>query len=1390
MKDPAFLAPLLRSFSGAFPLVVALLWSLTAFVSAATPTSNWMVNTLAGVEWSRGSVDGDKSTALLSAPAGLVTDAAGNVYLADLINHNIRKITSAGVVSTLAGSTRGAANGNGSAAQFSYPEKIGIDGGGNLYVSETQVSSNKVLSWQIRKVTSAGAVTVLVSNLPGHVDSLAVYGAFKNSLAMTINGILYTVSTSGGTLQSTQLQASNVAANSSGVLFVERSANIYKLNGQILDSVASFPASQESARSFAVDVQGAFYCGIPGVGIYRLNSLGTNGGWIVGGDSASWSWRDFAGGITISPKGIVYFSNMGWSPFSSTQDYQDSVNSGWLNEIGNAVVRSVVPVTVTAQPQGQTVASAASLSKLQVTAVGDGLSYKWYKAGLLVSGETSASYTPKTAGIYNAEIVFGSGTDSASVFSEPIPVRVTTPAIQAIRSNIAAASASNWSSVLSAAKTQADGLASSNPEAAVISAMGSLTSLLSDPLTKDAAAKLGFVGDLNPLNLTMTWSGAIPKGFKSADIRSWLLTKFIPQIKDADAKLALVKDPTFFMPMLDVPGPSGLLEMSSEVRIDYADVQLARAFLKLGLVVAKLVESLNTDFSWDEVMSDFNLGRLSIQSLLKRYPQLMAASATGSTAVADLQTAAKDGVTAFFGWSDFLRGTVATSNKRIPATSDGYLFSADGSDLSDADNNLRATMRLVRDSLAASTAAAGVKTFDKSNASFGAISLKAFASHAAGWRTELNGMSFEKNRLKSGGLASASPAGKTILSIFPNAKAADFSEFESGIMGLEQKLNEKWRTRADTEAPVVKMNALATLTGSKKVGGGSGYVTLSGTVTDMSEVSSVSVTQRATGYADNVVEAVLTEAPNSTAGARSYTWTAEVPIVAGSNTFAVVGTDKYKAVTEVAVTQSADVAMTYAVDVDKDGSGSVTGAPSAGGVEGGTTVSLTAAPAAGWLFRRFEWWMGGEEQPAVTTPTFSGKVNADARIVAVFEKDPFRSIPATGVTLTRKLPSPSFYNRGSAMSETGPVSAVVVTVTKTGAISGRLRFGRESLPFTGALGTNGLCEVSFPRWTGKVSNSFSSERSLAFFIQEGDLAPSLNVAVGWWSLATSGTGDDRPGVVVKMGALAPVNLGRGARFNWVSDGPSGANYVSLGVGSSGVVTAVGVVGNGERFTASGRIQSALPSTDMTSLSGDELASVTMISATSDKTTTLVTWARFSGATTAGALKMNLNYEGAHWSANNREPVVSSVNGMNSYGFSSGMDSATSIGEYQAPKSGELDPFGGAGTSAKFSAVGSDNGDLPVGWIKWDGSRLAVDSEQIQSGASSYPSMVSTGAGLLRFNLNASTGYFSGTVGWKVDGTSTGVKTFNGVLIQSNSNNGGSYWGVGRTTDGTELRIQP
>ena len=122
-------------------------------------TAAGVVTTLAGCAGVSGSADGTNSTAAFSQPTGVAVDSAGNVFVADSGNNTIRKVTAAGIVTTLAGSAGvpGPNDGTGGAALFNYPTGVALDVNGNVFVADTY-------NHTIRKVTASGVVTTLAGN--------------------------------------------------------------------------------------------------------------------------------------------------------------------------------------------------------------------------------------------------------------------------------------------------------------------------------------------------------------------------------------------------------------------------------------------------------------------------------------------------------------------------------------------------------------------------------------------------------------------------------------------------------------------------------------------------------------------------------------------------------------------------------------------------------------------------------------------------------------------------------------------------------------------------------------------------------------------------------------------------------------------------------------------------------------------------------------------------------------------------------------------------------------------------------------------------------------------------------------------------------------------------
>ena len=114
------------------------------------------VSTLAGTPGVAGAADGVGTAARFHNPSGLAVDAGGTLYVADRDNHRIRKITSAGAVTTVAGSTAGFADAVGTAAQFHTPMGVAVRPDGSLLVADWGNARVRLVAGDGRVTTYAG----------------------------------------------------------------------------------------------------------------------------------------------------------------------------------------------------------------------------------------------------------------------------------------------------------------------------------------------------------------------------------------------------------------------------------------------------------------------------------------------------------------------------------------------------------------------------------------------------------------------------------------------------------------------------------------------------------------------------------------------------------------------------------------------------------------------------------------------------------------------------------------------------------------------------------------------------------------------------------------------------------------------------------------------------------------------------------------------------------------------------------------------------------------------------------------------------------------------------------------------------------------------------------
>ena len=188
------------------------------------------VTTLAGSAGLKDRVDGTSANARFSFPRGLTIDIGGVIYVADYDAHAVRRVTPAGVVSTLAGSgSPGASDGIGTAASFNSPSAVAIDG--------TDILVTDSLNHTIRRITQAGTVTTEAGSAgqPGAADGLAATARFTAPWAIA-------------------------AAGPGRFIIVERApARLRLLQGGTVTTLATLPVGTTASEGLAVDAAGNAY---------------------------------------------------------------------------------------------------------------------------------------------------------------------------------------------------------------------------------------------------------------------------------------------------------------------------------------------------------------------------------------------------------------------------------------------------------------------------------------------------------------------------------------------------------------------------------------------------------------------------------------------------------------------------------------------------------------------------------------------------------------------------------------------------------------------------------------------------------------------------------------------------------------------------------------------------------------------------------------------------------------------------------------------------------------------------------------------------------------------------------------------------------------------------
>jgi hypothetical protein len=440
-------------------------------------TTPYTISTLAGqLVNGNGYADGTSSNATFYKPYGIAVDSSGNTYVADSYNYCVRKITPAGITSTIAGtpSISGNVNGIGTSAQFGQLAGIAIDLSGNIFVSDLTYNT-------LRKITLSGTtytVSTLVNQTQGlnqpiglALDSLGnLYIADSMNMVIrkvTPTGLLSTFAGTIGHLGGTDGAGSNASFGGPVGIAIDSNNNLY-----VVDNSAS--TLRQITPSALVTTLGGYY-GSPGIvdgalstNVSQFNHPSAiacdyqNNLFIIDGSSSSYirkiSQINVTNGVISGTVSTIAGSSISGSSdgtgslakFSNALGIAvDSAGNIYVSNTGSSTIRKGIlaplntPPSITTNPTN-TVGYPGFTVTLSVNASGTApLIYQWYYNGIALSNSSNISgvnsanlsisnFSSASAGQYYVTVTntYGSVNSSIASVSTPTPSILIQPQSQ------------------------------------------------------------------------------------------------------------------------------------------------------------------------------------------------------------------------------------------------------------------------------------------------------------------------------------------------------------------------------------------------------------------------------------------------------------------------------------------------------------------------------------------------------------------------------------------------------------------------------------------------------------------------------------------------------------------------------------------------------------------------------------------------------------------------------------------------------------------------------------------------------------------------------------------------------------------------------------------------
>ena len=384
-------------------------------------TPDGQVATLAGQPGSPGNADGAGGQFYL--PYGVAVDSAGTLYVTDSGNNTVRKITPAGVVSTLAGlaGNPGSANGTNSAARFFFPKGIAVDALGNVFVTD---QANQT----IRQITPAGVVSTLagLAGNWGSADGTNDSARFSSpsGLALDTFGNLLVADTGNHTIR--QVTPAGIVTTVAGL-----AENAGSADGTNRDARFFYPegvAMDASANVFVADTWNNTIREITQGRVFTLAGLagtsGTNDG------TASAARFSSPTGLAAAPGGAIYVSDTSNSSIRQSVFSSPPLLARTIGLLGNLAFGAVQAGQTASQILTITNSGGSALTVAGINCP-SGFSGSW--SGIIPAGssvQATITFSPTLATNYSGTLTVtsdatgGVGAIAISGIGTAVPTRV------------------------------------------------------------------------------------------------------------------------------------------------------------------------------------------------------------------------------------------------------------------------------------------------------------------------------------------------------------------------------------------------------------------------------------------------------------------------------------------------------------------------------------------------------------------------------------------------------------------------------------------------------------------------------------------------------------------------------------------------------------------------------------------------------------------------------------------------------------------------------------------------------------------------------------------------------------------------------------------------------